>query len=132
MAAKKAAKKPAAKKAAKSPAKRGSAVKSDVKDNSGSRQSRATRGVDASGSWPVDPSTGLPLAQISFTASELIPTGEYANVVVGPVTVTKFIPDPEDDDALAEALNDLAEVVEAKCISEQRELVLESLQVEAP
>lgn len=116
---KKAAKKPA-KAAAKPPAKRGAAVA-----RKGDRKS-----VDMSGSWPVD-ADGVPLLQISFTASELIPTGDYANVTVGPVTVTKFIPDPQDDDALAEELNGLAEVVEAKCISEQRELVLESLQSDA-
>ena len=119
-AAKKPAPKKAKKSAAKPPAKRGTAV-----SRKGDR-----KGVDMSGSWPVA-SDGTPLLQISVTASELIPTGEYANVTVGPVTVTRFIQDPEDDDALAEELNNLAEVVEIKCISEQRELVLESLQDEA-
>lgn len=129
---KSAAKKPAAKKsgkAAKAPAKRGNAVQHKQPDPD--RKKNIRRSVDATGSWPVDPETGLPLVQISFTASELIPTGDFANAIVGPVTVTKFVPDPQDDDELAEELNDLAEVVEAKCISEQRELVLESLQDEA-
>lgn len=132
---KKAAKKPAKKAAAKAPAKQGAAVKNkstgDHSTKRNARQSVDRRKVDATGSWPVDPDTGLPLVQISFTASELIPTAEYANVVVGPVTVTKFIIDPEDDDDLAEQLNDLAEVVENKCISEQREIVMESLQDDA-
>jgi hypothetical protein len=73
--------------------------------------------------WPVD-EDGNPMAQISFTASELIPTGDYANVSVGPVTITKFVKDED----LADKLNELAETVEADCISEQRALVLESLQ----
>lgn len=115
-------------KAAKAPAKRGSAVQHKTPDPD--RKKHIRRAVDASGSWPVDPETGLPLVQLSFTASELVPTGEYANVIVGPVTVTKFILDPGDDQALADELNDLAEVVEADCISVQRTLVLESLQDE--
>ncbi len=114
------AKKPGKKAAKKSPGKRGAAVA-----RKGDR-----KGVDMSGSWPVD-QDGVPLLQISFTASELIPTGDYANVTVGPVTVTKFITDPQDDAVLADELNNLAEVIEAKCISEQRELVLESLQADA-
>jgi hypothetical protein len=119
-AAKKPAKKAVKKSPAKAPVKRGAAVA-----RKGDR-----RGVDMSGSWRVD-ADGVPLLQISFTASELIPTGDYANVTVGPVTVTKFIADPDDDDTLAEELNNLAEVVEAKCISEQREIVMESLQAGA-
>lgn len=73
--------------------------------------------------WPVD-GDGKPMAQISFTASELIPTGDFANVVVGPVTVTKFV----QDDDLAKHVNELAEIVEVDCLAEQRELVLETLQ----
>lgn len=80
--------------------------------------------------WPVD-KDGQPMAQISVTASELIPTGQFANVVVGPVTVTKFVEDKSDAD-LAKQINGLAEVVEVDCLSEQRELVLESLQAAAP
>lgn len=73
--------------------------------------------------WPVD-EDGQPMAQISFCASELIPTGDYANVVVGPVQVTKFV----KDENLAEQMNALAEMVESDCISEQRELVLGQIQ----
>ena len=87
----------------------------------GPRQAEA-----ASTHWPVD-DDGNPMAQISFTASELIPTGQFANVVVGPVTVTKFV----KDEKLAKQINELAEMVEADCIAEQRVLVLESLQAEA-
>lgn len=76
--------------------------------------------------WPVS-EDGIPMVQISFTASELIPTGEYANVTIGPVTVTKFVSDG-DDDHLAGELNHLAELVESDCIAEQREIVIESIQ----
>lgn len=75
--------------------------------------------------WPVD-DDGQPMAQISLAASELIPTGDYANVVVGPVMVTKFV----KDEKLGDRLNELAEVVESDCIAEQRELVLNSLQAD--
>lgn len=123
-AAKKAPAKAAPKKAAKpksEPAK-GASIKSDR-----ARRNTATV-VDATGAVPIDSDTGLPLIQIQFSASELIPTGEYANVVVGPVTVVKWIKDPQDDDELVEELNNLATLVEAGCISEQREIVLQSLQ----
>lgn len=123
---KKAAKKPAKGKAVSAP-KSGGATK-PASARTAERDERQRRNVDMSGPWPVDADTGLPLVQISFTASELIPTGEYANVCVGPVTVTKFIRDPEDDDELVEEMNNLAELVEAGCISEQRENVLKSLQ----
>lgn len=87
----------------------------------GKRQAEAT-----SNHWFVD-ADGNPMAQISVTASELIPTGQFANVVVGPVTVTKFV----EDKNLSDQINDLAEMVEADCIAEQRVIVLASLQAEA-
>lgn len=77
--------------------------------------------------WPVD-ENGQPMAKISFSATEKIPTGQYANVNVGPVTATKFV---KDDDNLAAELNKLAELVETECIAEQRELVLQSLQADS-
>jgi hypothetical protein len=96
--------------------------------------------------WPVD-EDGQPMAQISITASELIPTGNYANVTVGPVTVTRFVKDTTDEmitpeelekalktndkvSAIAIPLNRLAEIVESDCIAEQRQLVLDSLQAD--
>lgn len=121
--AKKAAKKAPAGKA-KAPAKssaKGAAVKSE-------RARRDTAEIiDNSGPVPIG-ANGLPMIQIQVSASELIPTGEYANVVVGPVTVVKWIEDPGD--GLADEVNDLCEVIEADVISVQRTLVLESLQDE--
>ena len=75
--------------------------------------------------WPCDDKG--PMVQISFTASELIPTGNYANVTVGPATATKFVP---DDGKLESHLNELAELIESEVIAEQRVLVLESLQAD--
>jgi len=87
---------------------------------------------------------GQPMARIVMTASELIPTGQYANVSVGPAQITAFI-DPDrtlktDDgetlpyftdeqrETMAQALNELAEIVEADVVAVQRNLVLENLQ----
>lgn len=69
-------------------------------------------------------SNGKPMVKITFGASELIPTGDFANVVVGPVMVERYV---EDDGKLADHLNETAEIVESDCIAEQRELVLNSL-----
>lgn len=88
---------------------------------------------------------GKPLAKISFAASELIPTGQYANVAVGPAVIELYIdPDRQIDrdedgnampyfdetqrEAIAQAVNEIAELVEVDVIGVQRNLVLESLQ----
>jgi hypothetical protein len=42
---------------------------------------------------PVN-SNGYPLIRISVSAAELIPTRQYANIVVGPITVVRYI-DPQ-------------------------------------
>lgn len=84
--------------------------------------------------WPLN-AHGQPMAQISLTASELIPTGQYANVSLGPVTITMFV-DPHSDEPiedavkqnLANAANQIAEVVEIDILAVQRNLVLESIQ----
>lgn len=88
-------------------------------------------------SWPRGV-TGQPMVKILMTASELIPTGQYANVSVGPAQITAFVDQDraqegayfsdEQRETLAKALNELAEIVEADVIAVQRNLVLESLQ----
>src|SRR5436190_17023922 len=84
--------------------------------------------------WPTN-DQGRPLARVTMTASELIPTGQYANVSVGPAQITMFIdPDsdqpltPEQAENVGKALNVLAEIVEVDVVAVQRNLVLESLQ----
>lgn len=83
--------------------------------------------------------SGQPMMKISMTASELIPTGQYANVSVGPAQITAWI-DPAralDDNpyfseaeraTIAQALNELAEIVEGDVVAVQRNIVMESLQ----
>ena len=85
-------------------------------------------------SWPRN-AAGVPMVKVLMTASELIPTGQFANVSVGPAQITAFVdPDAEEifndqqRDNLAKALNELAEIVEADVVAVQRNLVLESLQ----
>jgi hypothetical protein len=90
---------------------------------------------------------GRPMMKILMTASELVPTGQYANVSVGPAQIVDYIdPDrelsedddgnkiyytPEEREVMAAALNELAEVVEADVVAVQRNLVMESIQEQA-
>ena len=83
-------------------------------------------------SWPtVD---GRPLVKIQMQASEIVPTGQYANVSIGPAVITAFI-DPENvgfsDEwkaNVAQAVNELAEIVERDVVAVQRNLVHLSMQ----
>ena len=83
---------------------------------------------------------GQPMMKIVMTAAELIPTGQYANVSVGPAQITTWI-DPnrvlaegesyfsqQQRDTIAQALNELADVVEGDVVAVQRNLVMESIQ----
>lgn len=96
---------------------------------------------DTDQSWPRGVN-GKPMSKIEFSASELIPTGQYANVSVGPARITTFVDlsreveegesyfTDDERDNLIKATNELAEMVEANVIAVQRNLVLESLQGE--
>ena len=102
-------------------------------ESAAKRTNEQVETVDSEG-WPRNPA-GMPMVKVTMTASELIPTGQYANVSVGPAQITAYVdPDAEEifDDQqranLAKALNDLAEIVEADVVAVQRVLVLESLQ----
>lgn len=94
---------------------------------------------DAGGSWPVN-ANGVPLLKAEMSAAELIPTGQYANVTVGPCRI-HFLIDPDrplrDDEGyftpqqratIAAALNEAAELVESDVVAVQRNLVLEAMQ----
>lgn len=59
---------------------------------------------------PVDES-GVPLVWIGFSTQELVPTGKFANVTVGPAAAGKFVPNGSQED-LARAIADLAKPVE--------------------
>lgn len=113
-------------------------TQSRAKAESASNRNAAQQ-PDSDQSWPRG-ITGRPMAKIEFSASELIPTGQYANVAVGPARITAFVDldlegDPEDGifskrelQILAQASNELAETVEGNVVAVQRNLVLESLQ----
>lgn len=75
-----------------------------------------------------------------MSCAELIPTGNYANVSIGPARI-RFLIDPErdvDDNGsyfppeqwanIARALNEAADIVGSDVIAVQRNLVLESMQ----
>lgn len=92
-----------------------------------------------SDSWPRGAS-GQPMMKISMVASELIPTGQYANVSVGPAQITCFIDQTRalsngetyfsdaERAVIAQSLNELAEIVEGDVVAVQRNLVMASMQ----
>ncbi len=69
---------------------------------------------------------------ITGQASELVPTGSFANVTIGPVVVTRVIPDDfdleseDDQDRLKKEIENVQLLVE-QVISEQRGLVEDSI-----
>lgn len=78
---------------------------------------------------------GRPMVRILATSAELIPTGQFANVSVGPAQIIAYIdprnPKPFTDEELeniAKAVNVLSELVEVDVVGVQRTLVLENLQ----
>lgn len=92
-----------------------------------------------SDSWPRG-SDGKPMMKVLMTASELVPTGQYANVSIGPAQITAFVDASRDLETeqqyfsdqeratIAQALNELAEIVEGDVVAVQRNLVMENLQ----
>lgn len=102
-------------------------------------QAEKARASADSESWPVG-ANGQPMMKITMTAAELIPTGQYANVSVGPAQITAFVDQDrviKDGDAyftddqrttMAKALNELAEIVEGDVVAVQRNLVMEAMQ----
>lgn len=102
-------------------------------------QAEKARASADSESWPIGVD-GQPMMKITMTAAELIPTGQYANVSVGPAQITAFVDQNrviKDGDAyftedqrttMAKALNELAEIVEGDVVAVQRNLVMESMQ----
>jgi len=87
---------------------------------------------------PTHAPSGLPYVKVVATASDLIPTGDWANTTVGPVQFTAWLdpgnpdPLPQDQlDNLAKAANKLFETAQLDVVAVQRTLVLESLQQQA-
>jgi hypothetical protein len=60
---------------------------------------------------PVD-KDGQPLVKVTFSVQELIPTGKFANVTVGPATAERYVPANLEEKELANAISELAKPVE--------------------
>ena len=76
--------------------------------------------------WPVD-EKGVPMVKISFATSNLVPTGNYANVTVGPAQATTFVPDTGNEEDLARSISDLANPVEL-ALGFRRKQILDELE----
>ena len=83
---------------------------------------------------PVNAPTGAngrPMAWIYHEVSETVPTGNYANVKLGPSGIGRWVEDTSQDgdkgrQALYDAVSFNSGIVEER-ISEERELVAESV-----
>jgi hypothetical protein len=62
---------------------------------------------------------GMPLTKISWSASEIVPTKQFGNVVVGPCRVDRYVEDNGDDEQLLMKIKGVAEICE-KAVSEDR------------
>jgi hypothetical protein len=111
----------------------------EIKQQEKPQAKLANLNVGELSAWPLG-SKGTPMMHAEMAASELIPTGQYANVTVGPCRV-HFLIDPDrelrdDEDyftpqqraTIAKALNESAEIVEADVVAVQRNIVMESMQ----
>lgn len=111
-------------------------TQSRVKGEQAQRRAESVQGEEL---WPRG-IKGRPMIKLEFAASELIPTGQYANVTVGPVRATGFIDldrDLDEDepyfsqreaDMIIKAANELAEHIEGSVVAVQRDIVLDNLQ----
>lgn len=70
--------------------------------------------------WARD-QNGLPMVKIQVGAAELVPTVQYGNVTVGPVMVTRFVPDG-DADHIKAWIRHTQEICE-QAVAEDRETV---------
>lgn len=100
-------------------------------DNARTEDERAA-GLHPS-SWPLD-ADGDPMVEIAFQAHELIGLKEFSNITVGPAVVRCLVsvnrPNPFTDTQkrnLVNALNEVAELVEADVIARQRAIALNTI-----
>lgn len=68
--------------------------------NENDRSARVTMPTIAS--WPVD-ADGNPMAIVCGAASDLIPTVQYGNILIGPVAIMRPVPNGTDDEVAASA-----------------------------
>jgi hypothetical protein len=88
----------------------------------------ATKSVEFKEGIPVD-KDGVPLVEIGFAAQELLPTGKFANITVGPASARKFVPDGSQED-LAKAIAELAKPVEW-ALGHRRDQILKEISGES-
>jgi hypothetical protein len=66
---------------------------------------------------------GKPAASITVGAEEKINLGNYSNVVIGPISVTRFVED--DDEVIDQALRDTMQDRVEALMAEERANILE-------
>jgi hypothetical protein len=71
--------------------------------------------------WPRD-IRGMPAIKITCAAAELVPTVQYGNVTVGPISVTRFVVDLDDDEDLLKQINRTQAICE-QAVAEERKTV---------
>lgn len=91
------------------------------------RESAEKRGQVESSDWFSR--DGRPLVKITCSASELVNTGNYSNVTIGPVQVQRFVEDG-DDEHLAREIRRTQDLCEA-AIAEDRETTAKMLRANA-
>jgi hypothetical protein len=75
------------------------------------------KGQIESGEWFSH--NGVPMVKYSCSASELIPTIQYGNVLIGPVSVQRFAPDDENLYAVIQKTQSVCE----QAVAEERQTV---------
>jgi hypothetical protein len=80
------------------------------------RQRAAISGVDGN---LANGSNGSPMAIVTGTASDHLPTVQFGNVLVGPVSITRWVED-DGDESVIEAARSVQKMAEAVCGSERR------------
>lgn len=81
----------------------------------------------ASSGVPIG-ANGAPMIEIISQSSETVPIAQYANVVIGPVAVRRWVEDTGDLEDLKARISENQQLVE-QVISEDREIVEESIRM---
>lgn len=74
----------------------------------------------------IPQSKGVPAVKIMTSCEEKIGLPHYSNIVVGPISVSRYVEDGDDEHILQEIKN-TARIVE-RFIAEEREVVLKMVQ----
>jgi len=85
------------------------------------------KGVLFSSGIPIG-SNGKPMIEIISQSAETVPIAQYANVVIGPVGIRRWVEDTDDREELKQAISAMQVLVE-EVISEDREIVEESIRM---